>query len=71
MKTLILAGTHAQAVEWRLRNQVAREDAVYVPSASWLRGRRTGDTPRVVVGTFHQRADATEILDYLVVTDLR
>lgn len=71
MKTLILAGTHAQAVEWRLRNLVPREEGVYVPNVEWLRGRRTGEMPRVVVGSFRQRADAAEIVEYLQVTDLR
>lgn len=70
MRILIFAGTHAQAVAWRLDHGFDRTQAEYVPNEAWLRGLTTAETPRVFIGTFWSRADAEDIRNALRVTDL-
>lgn len=69
-KVLIFAGTHQQAVGWRMDNGYSQGEAEYVHDARALRGRVTQGMPRVFVGTFWQRADADELQQALLVTDL-
>jgi hypothetical protein len=67
---MIFAGTHAQAVDWRKSNGYSQSEAEYIARAEMMRGRSTKGVPRVIVGTFYQRADWGQIQEALLVADL-
>jgi hypothetical protein len=70
VKTLILAGTHDQAVAWRRAHGYSQQEGEYIHDVRALRGRSTKGVPRVIVGTFYQRADWNDIQEALLISDL-